>query len=617
MAQECSLNFLKETEREKVLDVLYRDQLVRRVEEERIRTLKMQLQQLRWKGAKNAGKEYKERSCARCQKSLGRMMNRGAVCEGCSHRVCSDCRVCFGLQIWKCTVCHAMGEVKVKTGDWFFEQRAKKFPSAGKQETAGATLLKSYQKLSMISVVPPTPPPFSETRRESNPMNLFQTKGFNKSMENMFLSLSTHMKKKSTSHNDMTDRFHLTAEYGQSAERRRERRSQSDTAISISSRIESSPHLLHLVNKAKEEEAYARRHTIQGGESTPLINNIFSGGVKHGSVCSISSSCSDGGNFDNAIATGEIELSIKFNFKTSNLEICVKACKNLAYGDEKKKRCNPYVKIYLLPDKSPQSKQKTNLKKNTVDPSFYEILKYNIDYCLLETRMLQISVWHAGTLRRNVFLGEVLIPLEAWNFEDNSTQSFSWYQLKAKRNTCEEVIEQYNGELEIQAKLLTPSQGGKIQYVDETSEGTERKSTAIGELHIVVHSAKNLPLRSDGTLSSFVKGCLMLPNKQELQVRCPVIKKQACPQWRHTFVFNDVSIADLEQSSLVLTVWDQASFGINDRFLGGVRLCTSDPSSMPDSCSQTNMFWQRILRRPNQWIEDTLTLTSNVRASKL
>ncbi|XP_078505254.1 synaptotagmin-like protein 3 isoform X2 [Lissotriton helveticus] len=578
----------------------------------------MQLQQLRWKGAKNAGKEYKERSCARCQKSLGRIMNQGAVCVGCSHRVCSDCRVCFGLQVWKCTVCHAVGEVKVKTGDWFFEQRAKKFPSAGKQETAGAALLKSYQKPSVISVEPPTPPPFSGSTCERNPMNLFQSKGFNKSMENMFLSLSTHMKKISRSQNDMTDRFHLTANYGQSAERRRERRSQSDTAISISSRIENSPHLLQLVNRAKEEEAFARRHSIQGEESKPHISTIFSEGVKHGSECSISSTCSDGGNFDNTVVTGEIELSIKFNFKTSNLEICIKACKNLAYGDEKKKRCNPYVKIYLLPDKSPQSKQKTSLKKNTVDPSFYEILKYSMDYCLLETRMLQVSVWHAGTLRRKVFLGEVLIPLESWNFEDNSSQSFSWYQLKAQRNTCEEGIEQYNGELEIQAKLVISSLDGKIQYVAETSEGTERKSsTSVGELHIVVDSAKNLPLRSDGTLSSFVKGCLMLPNKQELRVRCPVIKKQACPQWRHTFLFNDVTIMDLEQSSLVLTVWDQAAFGINDRFLGGVRLCTSDLASMPDSCPQTNLVWQRILRKPNQWTEHTLTLTSNVKASEL
>uniref|UniRef100_A0A8U8AXN3 Uncharacterized protein n=1 Tax=Geospiza parvula TaxID=87175 RepID=A0A8U8AXN3_GEOPR len=109
MACEFNLNFLKELEREAVLEVLYRDQMVRKTEEERIRKMKQQLQQLRWKGAKNARHEYQERSCARCQKSLGLLVNRGAVCNGCSHRVCSECRVCLNPCLWKCTICYAHG----------------------------------------------------------------------------------------------------------------------------------------------------------------------------------------------------------------------------------------------------------------------------------------------------------------------------------------------------------------------------------------------------------------------------------------------------------------------------------------------------------------------------
>uniref|UniRef100_A0A8U8AVN4 Uncharacterized protein n=1 Tax=Geospiza parvula TaxID=87175 RepID=A0A8U8AVN4_GEOPR len=129
MACEFNLNFLKELEREAVLEVLYRDQMVRKTEEERIRKMKQQLQQLRWKGAKNARHEYQERSCARCQKSLGLLVNRGAVCNGCSHRVCSECRVCLNPCLWKCTICYAHGDVKVKAGEWFFEERAKKYPA--------------------------------------------------------------------------------------------------------------------------------------------------------------------------------------------------------------------------------------------------------------------------------------------------------------------------------------------------------------------------------------------------------------------------------------------------------------------------------------------------------
>lgn len=69
--------------------------------------------------------------------------------------------------------------------------------------------------------------------------------------------------------------------------------------------------------------------------------------------------------------------------------------------------------------------------------------------------------------------------------------------------------------------------------------------------------------------------CLTLPDQQKLRVKSPVLKKQACPQWKHSFVFNGVSSSQLRQSTLELTVWDQAMFGMNDRLLGEARLGSS------------------------------------------
>lgn len=71
------------------------------------RKLRLQLQQLRWEGSKSKSHEHPERSCARCRKALGVLMNRGAVCNGCSHRVCSGCRIILNPYVWKCTVCYA------------------------------------------------------------------------------------------------------------------------------------------------------------------------------------------------------------------------------------------------------------------------------------------------------------------------------------------------------------------------------------------------------------------------------------------------------------------------------------------------------------------------------
>ncbi|NXY23725.1 SYTL3 protein, partial [Atrichornis clamosus] len=615
MACEFNLNFLKELEREAVLKVLYRDQMVRRTEEERIRKMKLQLQQLRWKGAKNASHEYQERSCARCQKSLGLLMNRGAVCNGCSHRVCSECRVCLNPCLWKCTICYAHGDVKVKAGEWFFEERAKKYPGEGRHETVGAKLLESYQNLSKISVVPPTPPPFTESAAGTNVMvnELGESKRFNKSVENLFLSLTTHIKKISKSQNDMADRCVLTTDYGKNVERRKQRRSQSDTAINVTSRMKSTPSLQQLITGAQNDSEIQSKSNCKDDEdltTSPTSDTVFCDGRKHGSLYSLNSTCTESGNFGKANITGEIEFALRYNFRASILEICIRGCKNLAYGEEKKKKCNPYVKVYLLPDKSPRSKRKTAVKKSTVDPDFDETLKYKIEYSQLRSRQLQISVWHAGALKYRVFLGEVVIPLAAWNFEEDSMQLFDWYPLKPKLEKPEDDLVRYSGELLVSARLSAPAQFKDLQFAGINVLAYMRNQGVLNcQLQVMIFGAKNLPmLRSGGMLNSFVKGCLILPDQAEIKQKSPVLKKEACPQWKHLFVFDGVTPAQLQHSCLHLTVWDKSTFSSSDQFLGGAKLGAMELFGSTDLASQSVPQWQEVLHNPNTWMDFTLVL---------
>ncbi|XP_020745010.2 synaptotagmin-like protein 3 isoform X2 [Odocoileus virginianus] len=610
MAHQVSLSSLQESEREVILQVLYRDQEVQNTEAERIRKLKTRLQHLRWKGAKSVSHEYREKSCARCQQPLGLLLNRGAVCRGCSHRVCSECRVFLRqTRAWKCTVCFEDRNVKIKTGDWFFEERAKKFPAEGKHETAGAKLLQSYQKLSKISVVPPTPPPLSESQCSGSParlQELGQFKGFNKSVENLFLSVTTHMKKLSKSQNDMTsDKQHLETVPRQ-REGRPERRSLSDTAINASTRKVSTPDILKPLSPESPRRLTSPVLKQEDISSSPVLNTLFSGGLRQGSLISINSTCTEMGNFDNANVTGEIEFAIRYCLRTHSLEICIRACKNLAFGEEKKKKCNPYVKTYLLPDRSSQGKRKTSVQKNTVEPTFQETLKYQVELAQLASRQLQVSVWHLGVLTRRVFLGEVIVPLATWDFEDRVSQSFRWYPLRAKAEKSEDSLPTNNGELAVRAKLVLPAGPRELQ---EAPEGTGDEPSQNGQLCLVVLGAKNLPVRSDGTLNSFVKGCLTLPDQQRLRLKSPVLKKQACPQWKHSFVFKGVTPSQLRQSSLELTVWDQATFGVNDRFLGGARLgLKEDQPGGAHTSSQAKLQWQKVLSSPNLWTDMTLIL---------
>ncbi|XP_036016756.1 synaptotagmin-like protein 3 isoform X1 [Mus musculus] len=219
MAHEVDLESFKELERDIILRVLYRDQTVQSTEEERVRKLKSHLQHLRWKGAKSSSQEYKEKCCARCQRALGLLLNRGAVCQGCSHRVCSECRVFLRrTRAWKCTVCFEDRNVKIKTGEWFFEERARKFPTA----------------------------------------------------------------ELSKSQNDMTSEKHLLAMDPRQCVGHTERRSQSDTAVNVTSRKASTPDILkafHQEDPKHPPDPVLKQDTPP---SSPTHSAVFSGGLRHG-----------------------------------------------------------------------------------------------------------------------------------------------------------------------------------------------------------------------------------------------------------------------------------------------------------------------------------------------
>ncbi|XP_008311220.1 synaptotagmin-like protein 3 [Cynoglossus semilaevis] len=422
------LDFLQTLERERVLNVLRRDKQLRIIEEDRIRRMKQDLQEVRRKGAKNFTRQYGERTCARCQRPLGKFWNSGDVCHGCSHRICSRCRV--GATNWKCTVCYAYREVKIRSGEWFLEEKLKKFPvSTDKYETVGEKLLKAYNVLSHIAIVPPTPPPHLDNNVTSRSGSIKNSRAFAKSLEDLVTSFTSHIvknKKISTSQHDIQgDLLIVNSGCRASQFTFSTQKSLSDTDIDKSSRLFKVPSLPNLFKKNKDSD--------QEGSSTGAEEetSFYSSDVSDGKMGSNSSIYSDCGLSEGISVAGELELSLTYNSYTSCLQITVGACRNLAYGDTKKKRCHPYIKLYVLPEK--KSKMKTSVKKNTTSPVYNEVLQYHIERHLLFGKRLQASVWHSGSLRKKVFLGEVQVPLDGWTTDDNVSQRFNWFPLCPKR----------------------------------------------------------------------------------------------------------------------------------------------------------------------------------------
>uniref|UniRef100_A0A8C4RJV7 Synaptotagmin-like protein 2 n=1 Tax=Erpetoichthys calabaricus TaxID=27687 RepID=A0A8C4RJV7_ERPCA len=183
---------------------------------------------------------------------------------------------------------------------------------------------------------------------------------------------------------------------------------------------------------------------------------------------------SDAGDFGNLTVQGGVQFALIFNAKKNELVVYIEQCQELAIGNVKKQRTDPYVKTYLYPDRSRLSKRKTSVKKNTVNPIYRESLTYIMSKTELQTRTLNLSVWHNDSLGRNAFLGEVQIDLQTWDWTHDT---LTWYSLLPKNADVSEASNR--GHLVV-----------ALKYVPPGSIGPTRPAT--GELHVWLKEARKL-----------------------------------------------------------------------------------------------------------------------------
>merc|ERR1712123_102886 len=141
------------------------------------------------------------------------------------------------------------------------------------------------------------------------------------------------------------------------------------------------------------------------------------------------------GRYVTVAVRGDVEFGFIYNFGSGSLDISIKQCKDLAPVDLKRNRSDPYVKVYLLPDRSKAGKRKTKVKKHTLNPIFEEILKFVMPLNEVERRTMWISVWHSDMFGRNDFLGEVMMPMTGQVFDDPSSK---WYSLQDRTEPPED-----------------------------------------------------------------------------------------------------------------------------------------------------------------------------------
>ncbi|XP_071747150.1 uncharacterized protein [Lepeophtheirus salmonis] len=338
--------------------------------------------------------------------------------------------------------------------------------------------------------------------------------------------------------------------------------------------------------------------------------------TKHGSLSnlgvrseSMASVYSQGeGRYGTVVVRGDVEFGI--HYRNGALEIAVKQCKDLAAVDIKRNRSDPYVKVYLLPDKSKSGKRKTKVKKHTLNPVFDEILKYQIPLNEVEKRTMWLTVWHSDMFGRNDFLGEVMQPLSGVDLVDTMTR---WYNLQDRTEPLspDDLLPSttYRGELIVALKFVPSSEiRGKVSKVK-------------GHLQILIKEGKNLvPPKGSNNIDPFCK-CYLLPGKG-LKQKTTICRRTNKPKWEQTISWDDVTLAELSDRSLEITVWDHDRLGHNE-MIGGLRFNNGSGKhqhrfvNWMDSSGKEVTLWQQMLERPNFWVEGSVHLRTAERMTNV
>ena len=126
---------------------------------------------------------------------------------------------------------------------------------------------------------------------------------------------------------------------------------------------------------------------------------------------------------------GKVKLSLNYNRPKEELKVVVHEARELPGGDLPDPP-DPYVKLYLLPERSKRSKRKSDAKKDTVNPIYEETFEYD-DLMVGDVRdmSLEVSVVdRKGMFSRRALMGRIVVPLATLLESDGV--SGQWYTLE-------------------------------------------------------------------------------------------------------------------------------------------------------------------------------------------
>ncbi|XP_072910967.1 extended synaptotagmin-2 isoform X1 [Hemitrygon akajei] len=122
---------------------------------------------------------------------------------------------------------------------------------------------------------------------------------------------------------------------------------------------------------------------------------------------------------------GQIQLTLRHSSQRNKLIVVVHACRNLiAFSED---GSDPYIRLYLLPDKRRSGRRKTSVVKRQLNPVYDETFEFIVSQAEVQKRTLDVAVKNSGGFlsRDKGLLGKLLIEMT----EEVTKGSTQWYDL--------------------------------------------------------------------------------------------------------------------------------------------------------------------------------------------
>ncbi|CAL1267220.1 unnamed protein product [Larinioides sclopetarius] len=218
--------------------------------------------------------------------------------------------------------------------------------------------------------------------------------------------------------------------------------------------------------------------------------------------------------------------------KIKNLPSRVYGCNNC---------CDPFVRIYVLPDERRYIQSK--MKKKTCNPKFEENFIFQMPSKNAEDRIVKATVLDSDRGKRYNVIGHALFPLKEIDLATNE-MCVQWKDLIKDVDT------------------VVPCDAGELLVSLCYNDNLER-------LTVTVCEAKALKVpEGQPTLDSFVKLIFMIENKQMKSKKTGPIKKSTDPKYNESFHFR-LPQKSLNSASVLLQV-TVSSGPSKDKIIGRV-----------------------------------------------